>query len=160
MSADGSRLGVVDYLCNAFTPDRRDVWDAAIGTTGNKVKIRNDTDGDGFAEPDEMMARAFRRPRGRGSRARDGGGARDAGSAYGVLGGGTARTHPQLGPPPRPRRLLPALRVGGRDGRGGRRAGGDVGRAHGQRVRPPDHTRPRRALLRRHPVRPLPPRMA
>jgi len=57
MSADGSRLGVVDYLCNAFTPDRRDVWDAAIGTTGIKVKIRNDTDGDGFAEPDEMIAR-------------------------------------------------------------------------------------------------------
>jgi predicted TIM-barrel fold metal-dependent hydrolase len=43
---------VIDYLCNAFTPDREEVWDAAL-QHGGGVKIRH---GD-FAEPDAMVAR-------------------------------------------------------------------------------------------------------
>jgi uncharacterized protein len=45
---------IVDYLCNAFTPDRRAVWDAA--TAGLAVKTVGDGD-DGFAEPETMVAR-------------------------------------------------------------------------------------------------------
>jgi len=52
MTADG----VVDVLCNAFTPDRRAVWDGAIAATGVAVKVRRD-DQDSFAEPEAMVAR-------------------------------------------------------------------------------------------------------
>src|SRR5271157_1592374 len=48
--------GVVDYLCNAFTPDRRAVWDGAIAASGVQVKVRRD-EGDGFAEPAVMAGR-------------------------------------------------------------------------------------------------------
>jgi predicted TIM-barrel fold metal-dependent hydrolase len=47
---------VIDYLCNAFTPDRAEVWDAALRHGGDAVKIRRDRD-DGFAEPDAMVER-------------------------------------------------------------------------------------------------------
>ena len=42
---------IVDYLCNAFWPDRTTVWDAA--TEGLALKIRRDE----FVEPDAMVAR-------------------------------------------------------------------------------------------------------
>jgi uncharacterized protein len=54
MSAE--RAGTVDYLCNAFTPDRRAVWDGAIAASGVQVKVRRDED-DSFAEPEVMTAR-------------------------------------------------------------------------------------------------------
>jgi predicted TIM-barrel fold metal-dependent hydrolase len=47
---------VVDYLCNAFTPDRRAVWDGALAATGVQVKVRRD-EADSFAEPEAMVAR-------------------------------------------------------------------------------------------------------
>ena len=49
--------GVVDYLCNAFTPDRRAVWEAAIAAAGIPLKVRGGDDRDGFAEPDAMVDR-------------------------------------------------------------------------------------------------------
>jgi uncharacterized protein len=52
MTADG----VVDVLCNAFTPDRRAVWDGAIAATGVAVKVRRD-ETDSFAEPAAMVDR-------------------------------------------------------------------------------------------------------
>jgi predicted TIM-barrel fold metal-dependent hydrolase len=48
--------GVVDYLCNGFTPDRRAVWDGALAATGVAVKVRRDDD-DSFAEPEAMVER-------------------------------------------------------------------------------------------------------
>jgi predicted TIM-barrel fold metal-dependent hydrolase len=42
---------MIDYLCNAFTPDRASVWDAA--TAGLALRIRRDE----FAEPEAMVAR-------------------------------------------------------------------------------------------------------
>src|SRR5215471_9563724 len=54
MSAE--RTGIVDYLCNAFTPDRRPVWDGAIAASGVAVKVRRD-DADSFAEPEAMVDR-------------------------------------------------------------------------------------------------------
>jgi predicted TIM-barrel fold metal-dependent hydrolase len=47
---------IVDYLCNAFTPDRLAVWDGALSRAGVPVKLRTG-DGDGFCEPEEMVAR-------------------------------------------------------------------------------------------------------
>lgn len=47
---------IVDVLCNAFTPDRRPVWEAAIERSGIAVKIRPEGD-DGFATAEEMVAR-------------------------------------------------------------------------------------------------------
>lgn len=47
---------IVDYLCNAFTPDRREVWDGALAATGVQVKVRR-VDGDSFAEPEDMVDR-------------------------------------------------------------------------------------------------------
>ena len=54
MSAE--RIGIVDYLCNAFTPDRRAVWGGAIAASGVAVKVRRD-DTDSFAEPEAMVDR-------------------------------------------------------------------------------------------------------
>jgi uncharacterized protein len=48
--------GIVDHLCNAFTPDRAGVWDAALAHGGSSVKIRRAAD-DGFTDPDGMVAR-------------------------------------------------------------------------------------------------------
>jgi predicted TIM-barrel fold metal-dependent hydrolase len=47
---------MIDYLCNAFTPDRAEVWDAALRHSGDTVKIRRTGD-DGFAEPEAMVDR-------------------------------------------------------------------------------------------------------
>ncbi len=48
--------GWIDYWCNAFTPDRRARWDAAIAAQDIPLKIRR-RDDDSFAEPDTMLAR-------------------------------------------------------------------------------------------------------
>jgi uncharacterized protein len=42
---------MIDYLCNAFTPDRASIWDEA--TAGLSLKIRRDE----FVEPEAMVAR-------------------------------------------------------------------------------------------------------
>jgi predicted TIM-barrel fold metal-dependent hydrolase len=47
---------IVDYLCNAFTPDRLEVWDGALAATGVQVKVRRAPD-DSFAEPEDMVDR-------------------------------------------------------------------------------------------------------
>ncbi len=47
---------IVDYLCNAFTPDRLEVWDGALAATGVQVKVRR-VAGDSFAEPEDMVDR-------------------------------------------------------------------------------------------------------
>ncbi len=46
----------IDYWCNAFTPDRRARWDAAIAAQGIPLKIRTRED-DSFADVDTMRAR-------------------------------------------------------------------------------------------------------
>jgi predicted TIM-barrel fold metal-dependent hydrolase len=51
MSAD-----VVDTLSNAFTSDRRALWDGAISSAGVQVKVRRD-EHDSFTDPDAMVAR-------------------------------------------------------------------------------------------------------
>jgi len=48
--------GWIDYWCNAFTPDRRPLWDAAIEAQDIPLKIRR-RDDDSFAEPGTMLAR-------------------------------------------------------------------------------------------------------
>src|SRR4029453_12846786 len=47
---------MIDYWCNAFTPDRRALWDAAIAEQGLAVKVRRRED-DSFATPAAMLAR-------------------------------------------------------------------------------------------------------
>jgi len=62
MSADANAnpkrpaAGIVDYLSNGFTPDRRAVWDGAIAATGVQVKVRRD-DTDTFTDPEAMVDR-------------------------------------------------------------------------------------------------------
>ena len=57
MNADrAAPTGVVDYLCNAFTPERRALWEGALAATRVPVKVRQDGD-DSFAEPEEIVAR-------------------------------------------------------------------------------------------------------
>ena len=48
--------GWIDYWCNAFTPERRERWDAAIAAQGIPLKIRRRED-DTFAEVDAMVRR-------------------------------------------------------------------------------------------------------
>ena len=48
--------GWIDYWCNAFTPDRRERWDAAIAAQEIPLKIRRRED-DSFAELGAMLAR-------------------------------------------------------------------------------------------------------
>lgn len=48
--------GIVDYLCNAFTPDRRSVWERSVAEQGVPLKIVRDAEDD-FCEPAEMVAR-------------------------------------------------------------------------------------------------------
>ena len=55
MSAEGH----VDYLCNAFTPDRRAVWERAVGDQGIPLKVVKEPSDD-FAEPAEMVERMDR----------------------------------------------------------------------------------------------------
>jgi predicted TIM-barrel fold metal-dependent hydrolase len=49
-------MGWIDYWCNAFTPDRRALWDAAIQAQGIPLKVRRD-EADSFADADTMLAR-------------------------------------------------------------------------------------------------------
>jgi predicted TIM-barrel fold metal-dependent hydrolase len=51
--------GTVDYLCNAFTPDRRAGWEKSVGDQGVPLKIVKDA-ADDFAEPAEMVERMDR----------------------------------------------------------------------------------------------------
>ena len=48
---------IVDYICNAFTPDRRAVWEGALRRSGVPLKVQKDEDDDGFARPEDMVAR-------------------------------------------------------------------------------------------------------
>lgn len=48
--------GWVDYWCNAFTPDRLPLWDAAIAAQGIPLKIRRRED-DSFTDVSSMLAR-------------------------------------------------------------------------------------------------------
>ena len=48
-------MGWIDYWCNAFTPDRKAVWEKSIAQQGIPLKIHRE--GDGFADPKEMKAR-------------------------------------------------------------------------------------------------------
>jgi predicted TIM-barrel fold metal-dependent hydrolase len=47
---------IVDYIVNAFTPDRQVVWDTALEASGTSTKIRRNPD-DSFAEPEAMIDR-------------------------------------------------------------------------------------------------------
>lgn len=47
---------IVDTLCNAFTADRRELWDGAISSAGVQVKVRRD-DADSFADPEALVSR-------------------------------------------------------------------------------------------------------
>jgi hypothetical protein len=49
-------MGIVDYLCNAFMPERAAAWDAAIAVQGIPLKIRRNDD-DSFVDADGMVAR-------------------------------------------------------------------------------------------------------
>ncbi|MGH0030813.1 MAG: amidohydrolase family protein [Myxococcota bacterium] len=49
-------MGCVDYWCNAFTPDRRALWDAAVEEQGLSVKVRRDAT-DSFTDAATMVAR-------------------------------------------------------------------------------------------------------
>jgi predicted TIM-barrel fold metal-dependent hydrolase len=51
-----SEPGWIDYWCNAFTPDRRTRWEAAIAAQGIALKIRT-RDDDSFAEIESMVSR-------------------------------------------------------------------------------------------------------
>jgi len=47
---------IIDYLSNAFTPERAAVWDAAIAGQGIPLKVRRDQS-DSFCDPATMVAR-------------------------------------------------------------------------------------------------------
>ena len=49
-------VDVVDTLSNAFTTDRRSLWDGAIASTGVQVKVRRD-ETDSFTDAEQMVAR-------------------------------------------------------------------------------------------------------
>jgi len=49
-------VGTVDYWCNAFTPDRQPLWDAAIREQDLSVKVRTRSD-DSFADAPAFLAR-------------------------------------------------------------------------------------------------------
>lgn len=46
---------IIDYWCNAFTPDRQKTWHAALDQQGASIKLAGERDG--FAEPAAMAAR-------------------------------------------------------------------------------------------------------
>jgi predicted TIM-barrel fold metal-dependent hydrolase len=48
--------GAIDYWCNAFTPEYRALWDAAIGEQDLAVRVRRDAE-DSFVEPAAFLAR-------------------------------------------------------------------------------------------------------
>jgi predicted TIM-barrel fold metal-dependent hydrolase len=49
-------VDVVDTLCNAFTVDRRELWDGAISSAGVQVKVRRD-ESDSFADASTLVTR-------------------------------------------------------------------------------------------------------
>lgn len=56
LSGDPAAPVVVDYLCNAFFPDRQALWDEAIASTGINVRVRRGPD-EAFCDADTMVAR-------------------------------------------------------------------------------------------------------
>jgi predicted TIM-barrel fold metal-dependent hydrolase len=48
---------VIDYWCNAFTPDRAPLWQAVIEQGGLDIRTRAEDPVDGFAAPAEMIQR-------------------------------------------------------------------------------------------------------
>lgn len=50
------RDGAIDYWCNAFTADRRALWDEAVRAQGIQIKVRGPGD-DSFCSPAEMIER-------------------------------------------------------------------------------------------------------
>jgi predicted TIM-barrel fold metal-dependent hydrolase len=56
MTQTSPQPGWIDYWCNAFTPDRLALWDAAIATQGIPLKIRRRED-DSFTDVASMLAR-------------------------------------------------------------------------------------------------------
>jgi predicted TIM-barrel fold metal-dependent hydrolase len=51
---------MIDYWCNAFTPDRAALWRAVIVEGGLSIRTRDGDDTDGFAEPAAMLERMDR----------------------------------------------------------------------------------------------------
>ena len=49
-------MGAIDYWCNGFTPEFRELWDAAIKDQDLTIKIRRNEE-DSFADPADMVAR-------------------------------------------------------------------------------------------------------
>jgi predicted TIM-barrel fold metal-dependent hydrolase len=49
-------MGWVDYWCNAFTPDRKALWEASLAAQGTPLGLRTDPN-DAFADPEVMLAR-------------------------------------------------------------------------------------------------------
>lgn len=47
--------GAIDYWCNAFTPDREAIWNAAIENQGASINVHRE--GDEFADVDDMVER-------------------------------------------------------------------------------------------------------
>jgi predicted TIM-barrel fold metal-dependent hydrolase len=56
MSGAATGSGTIDYLANAFTPDREAVWDAAIAGQGVPIKVRRDP-ADSFADAATIVGR-------------------------------------------------------------------------------------------------------
>jgi hypothetical protein len=52
----GAAKGMVDYWCNAFTPDRAALWQQSVAQQGVPLKLVGDA-ADGFAAPEAMAAR-------------------------------------------------------------------------------------------------------
>ena len=48
---------MIDYWCNAFTPDREELWAAVIARDGLSIRTRGGDLEDGFCEPAEMVKR-------------------------------------------------------------------------------------------------------
>ncbi len=51
---------MIDYWCNAFTPDREPLWTEVIASGGLGIRIRGGDSEDGFCEPAEMVKRLDR----------------------------------------------------------------------------------------------------
>lgn len=49
-------MGAIDYWCNAFSEDRRALWDAAVAEQGLSVRVRRDPS-DSFTDAGSMVAR-------------------------------------------------------------------------------------------------------
>ena len=52
---------MIDYWCNAFTPDREQRWRAVIADGDLAIRTRAGDDHDGFASPDTMVERGLMR---------------------------------------------------------------------------------------------------